>query len=71
MNYQDSSLKSQLKQANQKDVQLTLILGENELNNQRIIIKDMEHSLQEDVALEDIFEVLKNKFLATSKREIF
>ena len=66
MNYQDSSLKSQLKQANQQGAQFTLILGENELKNQRIIVKDMEHASQEDVALEDISEVLKNKFLVIS-----
>jgi len=66
MNYHDSSLKSQLKQANQKGAKITLILGENELNNQRIIIKDMEHASQEDVALEDISEVLKNKVLVMS-----
>ncbi len=72
MSYQDSSLKSQLKQANQQGAQFTLILGENELNNQRIIIKDMEHASQEEVALEDISEVLKNKFLPfLAKREIF
>lgn len=66
MSCQDHSLKSQLKQANQQGAQFTLILGENELSNQRIIVKDMEHSSQEEVALENISEVLKNKFLAIS-----
>jgi len=63
MNYEDRSLKALLKQANQMGARFSLIIGENELASRRPILRDMIHSLQEEVALESIAEVLEAKVL--------
>jgi histidyl-tRNA synthetase len=63
MNYEDRSLKALLKQANQMGARFSLIMGENELASRRPILRDMIHSLQEEVALESIAEVLEARVL--------
>jgi len=63
MNYQDRSLKSLLKQADQMGAGFSLIMGENELASRRLLLRDMVHSMQEEVQMEDVAEVLVAKVL--------
>ena len=52
------SLKSQMKKANQYGVSYTLIIGDNELRNGKVILRDMKKAEQEEVDIEDIVKVL-------------
>lgn len=55
------SLRSQLRLANKFEVRLTLILGQKELQDKTIIIRDMEEGIQEIVKQKEALEYIKNK----------
>ncbi len=55
------SIKSQLKIADKEGAQLTLILGQREVLEDNIIIRDMTSGAQETVALERIFQEIKKR----------
>ena len=57
--YEEKSLKAQLKDANRLGVKFTIILGEDELNKEVAILRDMEKSQQEEVSLSKLVEVVK------------
>ncbi len=52
--YLDRSVKAQMKYANKIGTRYSLILGENELEEGRVIVKKMEDGSQEEVALADL-----------------
>ena len=55
------SIKSQLKIADKEGAQLTLILGQREVLEDNIIIRDMTSGAQETVALERVFQEIKKR----------
>ena len=55
------SIKSQLKIADKEEAQLTLILGQREVLENNIIIRDMTSGAQETVALEKVFQEIKKR----------
>ncbi len=61
--YEEKSLKTQLKDANRLGAKLTVILGDNELEKDVAILRDMEKSEQEEVALKELIEKVKSKCL--------
>ena len=58
MDYAGRSMKAQMKQANKHHARYALILGEDEVANGTVQVKDMEKSEQKSVALEDVIGVL-------------
>ena len=60
-NFNTSSFKSQLKYADALQVSITLIIGENEMQNQQIMVKLMNHKVQEAVPINNLVEYLQNK----------
>ena len=59
--YEGSSLKSQLRKANKFGVKYTLIIGDNELDKGKAVLKDMSESKQEEVDISKIAEILIEK----------
>lgn len=55
------SLKSQLKVANREGASLALILGQKEIYEENIIIRDLQSGLQETVPLSNIVEEIKKR----------
>ena len=63
MDYSLKSLKAQLKRADKLNAKYVLIIGEDELANEEIIIRDMEKANQEKIKKEYILNYLKEKNL--------
>ncbi len=61
MSFKPSSLKSQMRLANKLQAQYVLILGEEELTQNKISLKEMKTGQQEKIGLSEIISVLKNK----------
>lgn len=57
--WEKRGIKAQLKLANRCSVKQALILGQDELDRQVAILKDMETGKQEEIALEEIIESLQ------------
>jgi len=60
--YKDS-LKAQLRFANRIKVKFTLILGQKEINDKTIIVRDMQEGVQEIVSQLELINYLKEKML--------
>ncbi len=54
LDYEDKSLKSQLKRADKLGVRYTMIIGDEELRRGLVKVRDMEKSLEEEISLEDV-----------------
>ena len=54
------SMKSQMKDANRLDAKYVILIGENEINNQSIIIKDMKSGEQNEVPVDQILTYFNN-----------
>ena len=54
-------MKSQMGKANKANARFALILGEDEIKNHTVALKDMQASTQESVAIADIVNLLKNR----------
>jgi len=61
MNYLQASFKSQMNRANKLNARYVLILGEEEIKNNVIAVKDMQTGVQETVELKNIIEAIKDK----------
>ena len=59
MDYAGRSMKAQMKQANKHHARYALILGEDEVQNGTVQLKNMEKSEQRSVAVEKVVEELK------------
>jgi histidyl-tRNA synthetase len=59
MNFSVGSMKSQMGKADKSGARFALIVGEEEVKNNSIAVKDMQKSIQESVLLADIVEYLK------------
>lgn len=60
MDYVSGSLKSQFKKADKNNAMFTCILGDNELNNMQINIKNNETDEQETISLNDVYPYIVN-----------
>ncbi|MDE2027251.1 MAG: histidine--tRNA ligase [Candidatus Omnitrophica bacterium] len=60
MNFAGGSMKSQMGKADKSGARFALILGEEEVKNKSVAVKDMRQSTQETVALDKIVEHIKN-----------
>ena len=54
------SMKSQMKDANRLDAKYVILIGENEINNQSIIIKDMKSGEQNEVPADQFLTFFNN-----------
>lgn len=61
MDFSQASLKSQFKHADDKNAMFTCILGDNELENQVVNIKDNKTDVQETIPLDGIYEYVIEK----------
>ena len=61
MSFVSGSMKSQMGKANKANARFALILGEDEIKNQTVALKDMLASSQEVVAQANIVEAIKNR----------
>ena len=61
MNFAGGSMKSQMGRANKANARFALILGEDEIKNNTVALKDMKVSQQEILAQANIVELIKNK----------
>ncbi|MDU4960636.1 MAG: histidine--tRNA ligase [Sporomusaceae bacterium] len=68
MDHLDRSLKAQLKQANRLAVRLTVMIGEDEAAQGRVMLKDMLTGEQELIADKTVESVLQAKLLGEMKR---
>ncbi|MEK6590136.1 MAG: histidine--tRNA ligase [Nitrospinota bacterium] len=59
--YENGSLKSQLRKANKFGVQYTVILGDNEIDRGKVIVRDMSVSQQEEIDISKIIEFIREK----------
>lgn len=61
LDYEGKSLKSQMRRANKLKARYVLILGEEELNRGRAVLRNMEDKSQEEIPISDILNVIKGK----------
>ncbi len=59
--YMGRSLKAQMKYANKMNAKYTTVIGEDEINNNKIKLKNMETGNDEEVQLDQLIQVMKNK----------
>ncbi len=62
MNYNGGKIGSQMNRANKLNARFALILGEEEMKSCSIAVKNMTNGAQENVALKDVLEYLRNTF---------
>jgi histidyl-tRNA synthetase len=62
--YQDRKMKAQLKASDRQNARFTAILGEDELSENRIAVKDMAEGSQENVAINELANYIKTKMEA-------
>ena len=55
------SLKSQMRKADRSGADFVLIIGENELKNEKLILRNMQTSQQEEIPLKNIVESVKSR----------
>ncbi|MCC5911528.1 MAG: histidine--tRNA ligase [Clostridiaceae bacterium] len=55
------SIKAQFKYANKKKATYTIVIGDDELNKGMVTLKNMEMGEQEEISIENIIQVLKEK----------
>ncbi|MGN0941237.1 MAG: histidine--tRNA ligase [Selenomonadaceae bacterium] len=60
MDYGGRSMKSQMKQANKSGARHAVIIGEDEVKENAVMLRDMSSSEQEKVSLADVISKLKN-----------
>jgi histidyl-tRNA synthetase len=48
------SMKSQLREANKNNAKFAILIGENEINNEKVIIKNMEDGTQTEASIDEI-----------------
>lgn len=61
MDYESKSLKSQMRRADKLNATYVVIIGEDELKRGKVILRNMKNKSQEEVSLNNIFEVVKEK----------
>ncbi len=64
MNYEDKSLKAQMRQADKQHSPYVLLLGQEELDREEIVLRDMTTAEQTSIRLETVVKDIKAKVLA-------
>lgn len=59
--YTARSLKAQMKYANKMNAKHITVIGEDEINNNKIKVKNMENGSEEEIQLNQLLEYMKNK----------
>jgi histidyl-tRNA synthetase len=59
--YTGRSLKAQMKYANKMNAKYITVIGEDEINNNKIKVKNMENGSEEEIQLNQLLEYMKNK----------
>lgn len=65
--YTGASLKSQMKKADKSGADYTLILGEQEIKNEKAILRNMQTKEQAEMPLKNIVEELKRRLMKSSE----
>ena len=60
MEYHDKSFKAMMRYCERNDITKAIVVGENELNNQTIILKDLENNTQEELH-EEWLEIVRER----------
>ncbi len=68
--YQDRSVKAQMKYANKIKAAYTIIIGEDEIAAQRVKIKNMSDGSQTECMITDIAKMIKEKLINNEKEEM-
>ncbi|MDH5561663.1 MAG: histidine--tRNA ligase [Deltaproteobacteria bacterium] len=63
-----SSMKSQMRQANRHGVQKTLIVGEEEISQKQVAVKDMHNGEQENISMDLIIQYLNQALLKNTNQ---
>lgn len=61
IDFEAASLKSQMRQANNLKAKLVVLIGDEELKNNSVVLKDMVSGNQENISLENLIEVVKKR----------
>ncbi len=61
--YNTASMKSQMKKADKSQARYAVILGSNEVKENKAAVKDLISGEQFLIELENVFEYLKNKLI--------
>ncbi|MDY0091237.1 MAG: histidine--tRNA ligase [Candidatus Vecturithrix sp.] len=61
LEYQEKSLKSQMKKAGKLGVSYTILLGEDELEKGMVVVRNMAESSQQEVAIHQLVELLLSR----------
>lgn len=61
--YTGRSLKAQMKYANKMNAKYITVIGEDEISNNKIKVKNMENGSEEEIQLNQLLEYMKNKQL--------
>lgn len=70
MEFGDKSLKSQMKKAGRLGAKYVLIVGDNEIKEGKVILRDMKTKIQVSIPIEDVVENIKLKLSVSNiKRE--
>jgi histidyl-tRNA synthetase len=59
--YMARSLKAQMKYANKMNTRFVTVIGEDEINNNKIKVKNMENGSEEEIQLNQLLDYMKNK----------
>ena len=57
------SLKAQMREAGRCEAKTTIIIGDEELSNNKVIVKDMSTGNQQDIAISDVAHYFSNTSL--------
>jgi len=61
MDYMDRSVKAQMKDADRENARFTIIVGENELNEDKFTLRNMKASEEQQLSFEKVLEKLKSE----------
>jgi histidyl-tRNA synthetase len=61
LDYEEKSLKSQMRRADKLKARYVLILGEDELKRGKAVLRNMENKVQEEIPTSHLFETLRTK----------
>jgi len=63
LDYEEKSLKSQMRRADKLKARYVLILGEEELKKGRAVLRNMEDKSQEEIPMNNLLEIIKSKIV--------
>ena len=67
MDYLNRKMKAQMKAADRAKTKFTIILGEDELNSNKVILRNMESGVQEEISMDLIVSAIEEKLSLNDK----